>query len=114
MEDWQKLNEKSLPEKDFSRYLNMEDITDADYMHAKRVYKDFEIKILGKYDSLYVQNDTLLLADLFENFWNMCLEIYEFGLAPFLTAPGQAWQEALLTVIEMLLIVEKGIRGGIS
>ena len=50
----------------------MEDITDADYTHAKRVYKDFDIKNLGKYCGLYVQSDTLLLADVFENFRNMC------------------------------------------
>ena len=46
----------------------MEDITDADYTHAKRICKDFEIKNLGEYYDLYVQNDTLLLADEFEDF----------------------------------------------
>ena len=49
----------------------MEDITDADYAIAKRVCKDFEIKKLGGQDDLYVQGDTLLLADVFENFRNM-------------------------------------------
>ena len=48
----------------------MEDITDADYVHPKRVCKDFEIKNLGEYHNLYVQSDTLLLADVFENFQN--------------------------------------------
>ena len=76
-----KFNETSLPEKEgFYSHLNMEDITDADYAYAKRVCKDFEIKNLGKYD-LYVQNDTLLLADVFQNFRNMCLEIYELDPA---------------------------------
>ena len=56
--------------------LNMEDITNADYMHAKRVVKDFKTKHLGKYNDLYVQSDTLLLADVFENFRNKCIEIY--------------------------------------
>ena len=46
----------------------MNDITDADYTHAKRVCKDFEIKNLGEYQDLYVQSDTLLLVDVFENF----------------------------------------------
>ena len=55
----------------------MEDITDADYAHAKRVCKDFEIKTLGEYHDLYVQSDTLLLVDVFENFRNMRIEIYE-------------------------------------
>ena len=78
MDDWEKFNETSLPEKeDFYSHLNMEDITDADYVHTKRVCKDFEIKNLGEYHDLYVQSDTLLLADVFENFRNMCLEIYE-------------------------------------
>ena len=71
---------------------------------------------------MYVQSDSLLLADVFENFWNMCLEIYELAPAHFITAPGLAWQAAvkktkikpdLLTAIDMLLMVEKGIKGGI-
>ena len=100
----------------------MEDITDADYAHAKKVCKDFEIKNLGEYRDLYVQRNTLLLADVFNNFQNMSLEIYEVDHTYFLSAPGLAWQTALkrtkvkidlLTDISMLLIVEKGIRGGI-
>ena len=53
----------------------MEDITDADYAHTKRVFKDSKIKNLGEYHDLYVQSDTLLLADVFENFRNTCIEI---------------------------------------
>ena len=69
MDDWEKLNETSLPEKeDFYSHLNMEDITNADYVHRKRVCKNFKIKSLGEYDDLYVQSNTLLLADVFENF----------------------------------------------
>ena len=52
----------------------MADITDADYMHAKRVCKDFEIKHLGEYHDLYFKSDILLLADVFENFRKMCLK----------------------------------------
>ena len=55
----------------------MEDITHADYGHTKRVYKDFEIIKLGEYHGFYVQSDTFLLADVSENFRNMCLERYE-------------------------------------
>ena len=62
----------------------MEDITDADYAHAKRVCKDFEKRNVGKYHDLYVQSDTLLLADVFENFRNMCINIYKLDLAKFL------------------------------
>ena len=53
----------------------MEDITDADYSHTKRLCKDPEIKNLGEYRDLYIQKDTLLLADVFENFRNMCLKL---------------------------------------
>ena len=58
-------------------------VTDADYLHAKRVYKDFERKKLGDHHDLYVQSDTLLLADVFENFRNMCLKIYQLDPANF-------------------------------
>ena len=76
MDDWEKFNETSLPEKeDFYSHLNMEDITDVDYAHAKRICKDFEIKNLGEYLDLYVQNDSLLLADAFANFRKMCMKI---------------------------------------
>ena len=75
--------------------LNMEDTTDADYAHAKRVYKYFEIRNLGEYHDLYIQSDTLLLADVIENFRNMCLEIYDLDPAKFLSAPGLVWQGAL-------------------
>ena len=50
---------------------------------------------LGQYHDLYVQNNTLLLADVFEIFWNICLEIYELDPSRFLTVPGLAWQVAL-------------------
>ena len=84
MDDQGKFNEKTLPEEeDFYNYLNMEDITDADYADAKRVCKDFEIKHLGEYHDLYVQSDTLLLADVFENFRNICLRIYKLDPAIF-------------------------------
>ena len=73
----------------------MEDIIDADYTHKKRVCKEFEIKTSGEYHDLYVQSDTLLLADVFENFRNMCINIYELGPAKFLSVSGLAWQAAL-------------------
>ena len=122
-DDWEKFNETSLPEKEgFYSHLNMENITDADYAHIKRVCKGFNIKNLGEYNDLYVQSDTLLLADIFENFRKMCIEICKLDPAKFLSAPRLAWQAALkktevkldfLTDINMLLMVEKGIRGAI-
>ena len=100
----------------------MEDITDVDYRHAKRVFKNLNNKILGDYHDLFVQSDTLLLADVFENFRNKCIKIHELDPAHFLSAPGLASQACLrktgiklelLTNADMLLMVEKGIRGGI-
>ena len=99
----------------------MEEITHVDYMHSKKVFKIFNNKKIGDYYDLYVQNDTLLLADIFENFRSKCIEIYELDPACFLSAHGLPWQTCLkkteiklelLTDIDMLLMVEKGIRGG--
>ena len=122
MDDWEKLNETILSEKEeFHSNLNMENITDAYYNHEKRVYTDLEIKTFGEYHDLYLKSDTLLLADIFENFRKMYLIIYELDFVKFLSVPGLAWQAALkktevklelLTDIDMLLMVEKGITGG--
>ena len=122
IEDWERFNETTLPEKKkFYSNLNVEEITDVDYMYGKRVCKDFEIKNLGEYHDLYLKSDTLLLADVFENFRKMCLKLYHLDPVKFLSAPGLAWQAALkktevklelLTDIDMLLMVEKGITGG--
>ena len=90
MDDWGKFNKASLPEKEyFNSHLNMEDTTGADYTHAKKVCKNFEIKSLGEYHNLFVQSNTLLLADVF-NFWNMCLEIYGLDPAHFHSLPRLA------------------------
>ena len=72
----------------------MEETTDADYAHAKRVCKDFEIKNSGEYHDFYVQSDTFLLTGVFENL-KYCLEIYELEPAKFFSTPGLGWQAAL-------------------
>ena len=96
MDDCEKFHETLLPEKEeFYSNLNMEDITDADSLHAKRVSKDFEIKNLGEYHDLYLKGDTLLLADVFKNIRKMSLKIYYLDPAKFLLAPGLAWEAAL-------------------
>ena len=96
MDDREKFNETSLPKKeDFYSNLNMEYNTDADYAHVKRVCRDFDEKYLGEYHDLYVQSDTLLLANVFENFRNICIKIYELDPSKFLSAAGLAWQAAL-------------------
>ena len=123
MDSWERFNETSLPDKEaFYSNLNMEDITDVDHRHAKRVFKILNNKSLSDYHDLYVQSDTLLLADVFENFRNICIKVYELDPAHFLSAPGLAWQTCLkktevelelITDPDTLLMVEKGIRGGI-
>ena len=96
MDNWEIFNETLLPNKEtFYSNLNMENITDTDYMHANKVFKEFKLKNLGECYDLYVQSDTLLLADVFENFRNMCTKVYELDPAIFLTAPGLAWQACL-------------------
>ena len=123
MDDWEKFIGTTLPEKvEFYSSLSMEEFTDADYMHGKRVCKDFKIKNLGEYHDWYLKSDTVILADVFKNFRKMCLKIYELDPVKFISAPGLAWQAALkkakvnlelLIDINMLLIIEKGIREGI-
>ena len=68
MDERVKFNETTLPEKEkFYSNLNMEDITDANYIHGKRVWKDFETKLLGEYHDLYLKSDLrLILADVFK------------------------------------------------
>ena len=115
MHDWEKFSESSLSEKEeFCSHLNMEDITDTDYARAKKVCKDFEIKNLGECHDFYVQRDTFLLDNVFENFRNMCLKIYELDSAKFLSDTGLEWGAGLkkakvkldiLTDIDMLLMV---------
>ena len=78
MDSWEKFVENALPPKEaFYRNLNLEDISDEDYAHAQKLWHVFEINNLGDCHVLYVQSDTLLLADVYENFRNMCLEKYE-------------------------------------
>ena len=100
----------------------MENVDDIDYRHGNNVFKKFKLKNLGEYHDLYVQSDTLLLADVFEKFRNMCIKVYELDPAHFLSLPGLAWQACLkktnvklelLPDYDMLLMVQEGIRGGI-
>ena len=118
MDNWERFNEASLPsEESFYSNLNMEDIDDIDYRHGNNVFNKFKLNNLGDYHDLYVQSDTLLLADVFENFRDMCLKEYELDPAHFLSLPGLAWQACLkktnvevelLTYYDMLLMVEEG------
>ena len=120
----EKLKETKLPPKEaFYSRLNDGGISDEDYAHAQKVWKIFKMEYFKDYHELYNKVDVLLLADVFENFRNICIENYELDPAHYYTAPGLAWDAALkvtgvnlelLSDIDMLLMVEKGIRGGVS
>ena len=91
MDKWEKFSIDKLPDKElFYSELNKEHITNEDYEHAQKVWDTFNISNLGEYHDLYVQSDTLLLADVFENFRDKCIKIYNIDPANFLTAPGLA------------------------
>ncbi|XP_031639366.1 uncharacterized protein LOC116351408, partial [Contarinia nasturtii] len=124
VDQWQKLEEKSLPSKaDFYSKLNESDVSDEDYEFACKVWKEFEMKTLGQYSDLYMKTDILLLADVFENFRETCYENYNLDPAHYYTAPGLSFDAMLkytkvnielMTDVDMLMFVERGIRGGIS
>ena len=123
MDGWDRFSEKALPDKDsFYSSLTMEGINKTDYVHANNVFKKFGMNNLGDYHDLYVRSDILLLADIFENFRQLCLENYELDPAHFVSLPGLAWQACLkktnvelelLKDYDMLLMIEECIRGGI-
>lgn len=119
-----KLNETKLPEKsEFYSKLTECAISDESYQFAQTVWGKFNIKTLGEYSDLYLLTDVLLLADVFENFRENCLNIYGLDPAHYFTAPGLSFDAMLkytkveielLTDVDMLMFVENGIRGGIS
>ena len=124
MDSLERFKETKLPPKEaFYSKLNNEDISDEDHTHAEKVWDTFEMKNLQDYHNLYNETDVLQLADVFENFRNICMENYKLDPAYYFTAPGLAWDACLkitdvelelLTDIDMLLMFEKGIRGGVS
>ena len=119
-----RLSETQLPPKEaFYSKLNDEHISDEDYEHAQKVWEAFDCKTLKDYHDLHLKSDVILLSDVFETFRDLCMTNYELDPAWCYTAPGLAWdaalkitkvEMALLIDIEMLDMVEEGIRGGIS
>lgn len=124
VDSWEKLDDLSLPPmKAFYSTLIDSPISDDDYNFAKKVWQKFNIKNLAEYSDLYLKTDVLLLADVFENFRVTCRDIYKLDPANYYTAPGLSFdamlrytkvQLELLTDVDMLMFVERGIRGGIS
>ena len=78
MDNWEKFDETTIPSKEaFYSKLNLEGISDVDYAHAQKVWAVFGIKNLGEYHDLFAQSGTLLPTDVFENFRDKCIGIYE-------------------------------------
>ena len=111
------------PREAFYSKLYMEDISDKDYEYAQEVWNMMDKKTLGEYHDVYLKTEVLLLADIFENFREICLKHYKIDPAYFYTAPGLAWITALkiteiklelLTDLNVFLMFEKGIRGSIT
>ena len=124
MDSWGRFSETRLPDKEkFYSKLNDEHITDEENTHAQTVWEAFGCKTLGDYHDLYVKTDVALLADVFENFRNLCQEQYGLDPAHYYTSPGLSWDALLkktgvelelLTDLEKHLFVEREMRGGIS
>ena len=124
MDSEEKFNDtKPPPQKVFFSTLTGRGITEKNYKHVLNFWNSFNMKIFKDYHKLYNETDVLLLADVFENFRNLCLKIYGLDPVYYYTAPGLAWDACLkmtninlelLSDPNMLLMFEKGIRGGIS
>ena len=126
--DWfdsmKKLEERNLPPiHEFYSKLDKENISEADYQHAKKVWETFNMKSMKEYHDLYLKTDVLLLADVFESFREVSKENYELDPAWYYTLPGLAWEVMLkISKVELELIhdpemydmIEDAIRGGIS
>ena len=119
-----KFLETQLPAKqEFYSKLNNEEISDEDYKHGQKVFQTFNCKTIKDYHDLYLKSDVLLLADVFENFRKTCLKHYNLDPAHYYTSPGLAWDACLKTTkqelqllddYDMLMMFERGIRGGIT
>ena len=124
MDSEEKFNDTKLPPREaFYSKLSGKGITEKDYNHAGDVWNTFNMKIFLEYHDLYNITDVLLLTDVFENFRDLCLKIYGLDPVYYFTAPQLAWDACLkmtsvklelLSDEEMLLMIEEGIRGGIS
>lgn len=123
MDSFEKFNHKLPSKEDFYSILNDQHISNEDYEHAQNVWNKFSLKNMGDYHNLYLKSDILLLADVFENFRNTCLEYYKLDPCHYFTSPGLSWDAMLkmtniklelMTDIDMFQFIEKGLRGGIS
>lgn len=120
---YEKLNDTNLPSiASFYSSLREDTVSDTDYTYAQNIWQQFNIQNLGEYSDLYLKLDVLLLADIFGNFQDNCLQSYGLDPAHHFTLPGYTWNAMLkytgiklelLIDIDMVLFIEHGIRGGI-
>jgi len=119
-----KLQDTCLPPREsFYSSLTSDTVSESDYAHAANVWQRFSVRTLGEYSDLYLKTDVLLLADIFENFRDKCIESYGLDPAHYYTLPGFTWDAMLkhtrvnfelLTDIDKVMFIERGIRGGLS
>lgn len=120
---WSSYDEEEIPPyKCFFSKLHNCNISIVDYEHAKRVWQTFELRSLGEYTDLYLKSDVLLLADVFESFRKTCKTNYKLDPSFYLTAPSLSFDAMLLKTdvklelindLEIIRMIQKGIRGGI-
>jgi hypothetical protein len=131
--NYEVLYETKLPSrKRFYSKLQQEHCSLDDYKKAQKVYETFECENLLQYHNIYLSSDTLLLADIWENFRDVCMKIYQLDPCYYYTAPGLSWDAflyhtneewkekhqcefelELLIDIDMFIFFEKAIRGGL-
>ena len=87
MDNCEKFDDTTI-QRGFYSKLILKGIGDENYAHAQKIWEVFGIKNCGEYYDFQAKSDTLLLADVFENFRNMCLKIYELDPTYFVSAPG--------------------------
>ena len=124
MDSFERFSEKQLPKRnDFYSLLTDEEISEEEYAHAGKVWETFGIENMGQYHDLYLKSDVLLLADIFENFREQYLDIYGLDPAHYVSLPNSSLDSALkmtgvrldlISDVNMQLLIEKGMRGGIS
>ena len=124
MDNWDKFEENRLPPTEaFYSRLNLLGISKCNYEHAQTVWRAFGMKDLGDYHNLFLETNVLWLSNIFKTFRMTCLEHYTIDPAHFYTSLGLAWKACLkktkvilelLTDPDMLLMFERGTRGGIT
>lgn len=121
---YEKLKTVALPSKnDFYDVITDTMISDEDYCRAERAWDIFQCKSLGNYSDIYIQSDVLLLANIFENFRDICMKNYKLDPAQYFTSPGLSWGAMLrmtditlelITDVDLFHFFKGGICGGVS